>query len=146
MSLKHPSILKRNYLIGKSYAKKEISAATFVTAKTFTLFMDADLAKVDNQHEKILAADVEDLEEYVREELFELSDEFGDNKEGYDEHLASIYGIGDGKYYQNIVDYIEDFDWAYVYKVVVGLGWKIIREDYFGSCKYINELYEPEVK
>ena len=64
MSLKHPSILKRHHLIGKSYAKKEISAATFVSAKTFTLFMDADIAKVDNQHEKILAADVEDLEEY----------------------------------------------------------------------------------
>ena len=108
--------------------------------------MDADLAKVDNQHEKILAADVEDLEEYVRKELFELSDEFGDNKEGYDEHLASIYGIGDGKYYQNIADYLEDIDWDYVYKVVVGLGWKIIREDDFGSYEYINELYEPEVK
>ncbi len=108
--------------------------------------MDADLAKVDNQHEKILAADVKDLEEYVRKELFELSDEFGDNKEGYDEHLASIYGIGDGKYYQNIADYLEDIDWDYVYKVVVGLGWKIIREDDFGSYEYINELYEPEVK
>ncbi len=54
MSLKHPLILKRNHLIGKSYAKKEIAAATFVTAKTFTLFMDADIAKVDNQLEDLV--------------------------------------------------------------------------------------------
>ena len=47
MSLKHPSILKRNYLIGKSYAKKEIAAATFITAKTFTLFIDTLKVKED---------------------------------------------------------------------------------------------------